>query len=125
MPFGGDRERPRQIWLNVVFPKAISIRGVRVLADARPGTPLPKAFRVQVRNGDAWLHFASAVEPQDASVPAKRVTALETEAIRVLFLTSDLPRSGDPQHDGIVRIRELLLLTPDGKEFTIPSLFTP
>ena len=48
-----------------------------------------------------------------------------TDALRVFVPAADLPKSERADLDGIVRICELLLILPDGKESPVIPLLQP
>ena len=48
-----------------------------------------------------------------------------TDGLRVFVLAGDLPRSERADVDGIVRICELLLILPEGKESAVVPLLQP
>lgn len=117
-PFGGGtHEAPADTWWAMEFPRPITLRGVTVVGDPRPEIPLQRRMRVEYREGSQWK---LAVEVRDATERTLRCrwsTPIQTDALRLLVPAADLPKSTRPDiPDGVVRVCELLLVLPDGRE---------
>jgi hypothetical protein len=118
-PYGGrTKAKPLDVWWAIGFPgnKVVRIKGVKIIGDPREIIPRQKNLQVQLRRGGAWK---TAAEVRDA--PGKDILAtwpepLEADGIRIVVPAADLPRSERVDVDGIVRICELLLVLPDGRE---------
>jgi hypothetical protein len=88
---GGTRAEPRDAWLIVELPGKLSIRGVRIVGDARAEIPLQKAFRIDVREaGGAWRTTGEAKGAAEKSVRVEWPEAVETDAVRFFVPAADL-----------------------------------
>ena len=122
---GALRDHVRDTWLLVEMPRKLRIKGVAVVGDQREVIPLQRNFQVQVRRDGRWI---TAGEVRDAKTKIARAVwaePLETDAVRIVVPAKDYPRSPWGGLDGFVRIAEVLLVLPDGKETTLPDLFCP
>ena len=85
-----------------------------------------KSLRIDYRDGGSWKTACEIREATAKTIQALWPTVLETDALRVFVPASDLPKSTRADiPDGVVRICELLLLLPDGRELSVPELFAP
>jgi chitodextrinase len=124
---GGTKDKPRDVWWAIEFPgaKKLQLRGVKIVGDDRPIIPLQRNLQIQVRTGGGW---ETVGELKDASVRTVTVDfpqVVTTGALRVLVPAADLPKSERADVDGIVRICELLLILPDGKESAVVPPLQP
>ena len=55
---GGTKEEPKEVWLSVELPKAISLKGIKVIGDNRPQVAQISTFRIQMRIDGAWKNVA-------------------------------------------------------------------
>ena len=128
MPYGGGaKDKPLDVWWAIEFPggRNIQFRGVKIIGDDRPIIPLQRNLKVQVRNGGGWQTVGELKDATTKTVTVDFPQVVTPEALRILVPASDLPKSERADVDGIVRICELLLILPDGKESPVPALLHP
>jgi hypothetical protein len=115
---GGTKEKPRDVWWAIQFPghKTLRIKGVKLIGDHREIIPLQRNLQVQVLRDGRWQTAAEVRDTKQKDVLATWPAPIEAAGIRVFVPAADLPRSDRPDVDGIVRICELLLVLPDGRE---------
>ena len=99
------------------------IRGLKIVGDHREVIPLQKALQVQVRREGGWKTVADVRDAPDKDIRVIFRQPVSTDAVRIFVPAADLPHSAQPEVDGIVRIRELLLIGEDGKEKTLEDWF--
>jgi hypothetical protein len=76
---------------------------------------------VQVRAEDGWQTVGELKDATAKTVRIDFAQVVATDALRVLVPAADLPKAERADVDGIVRICELLLILPDGKESPVVS----
>ncbi|MHB8974995.1 MAG: hypothetical protein ACYC4N_31590, partial [Pirellulaceae bacterium] len=81
--------------------------------------PLQKTLQVQVRDGAQWRTVGEVKSATTNTATISFEQPVTTDSLRVFVPAADLPRSDNLQVDGIVRICELLVTTPQGKELTL------
>jgi hypothetical protein len=115
---GGTKQKPLDVWWQLEFPdgKTRQIKGVKIIGDPREIIPLQKNLRVQLCLASKWTTVAEVRDAPQKDILATWPQPLETSGIRIVVPAADLPRSDRPELDGIVRICELLLVLPDGRE---------
>ncbi len=115
---GGSKEKPRDVWWQIEFPgkKLARIKGVRIVGDHREIIPLQKNLRVELLAEGAWKTVAEVRNAAEKDILARWPKPLAAGGIRIIVPAADLPKSDRPEVDGIVRICELLLVLPDGRE---------
>jgi hypothetical protein len=121
---GGTKEKPLDVWWRIESPgkKTWRIKGVRIIGDHREIIPLQKNLRVELCQAGVWKTVAEVRDAAQKDILATWPQPLETSGIRIVVPAADLPRSERPEVDGIVRICELLLVLPDGREVS-PAAF--
>lgn len=116
---GGEKSDPRDVWLGVNLPAETEISGVVIAGDDRDMMPVQKNFRIFVRQNESLLEVENALIRQDSAIKnCYEVGFMEShlaDGIMIWFDGDDLPKSELPDQDGLVRICELMLLTPDGE----------
>jgi hypothetical protein len=117
---GGTKEKPLDVWWAIEFPgkKTLRIKGVKIVGDHREIIPLQKSLQVQLLQQGVWRTVAHVQDAKQKDILATWPQPLEAGGIRILVPAADLPRSERPDVDGIVRICELLLLLPSGRELS-------
>ncbi len=120
---GGTKEKPLDVWWQIESPgkKTWRIKGVRIIGDHREIIPLQKNLRVELCQAGVWKTVAEVHDATQKDILATWPQPLETSGIRIVVLAADLPPSERPEVDGIVRICELLLVLPNGREVSPAS----
>ena len=77
---------------------------------------MQKNLQVQVRDGGNWKTVAEAQGRDDQDRNPAVCQPVTTDGLRILVPATDLPQSDNAQVDGIVRICELLAISPEGTE---------
>jgi hypothetical protein len=115
---GGTKQKPRNVWWAVEFPrsKTLRIKGVKLIGDHRDVIPLQKNLRVEVLQRGKWRTIAQVRDAKQKNILATWHKAVDAAGIRIFVPAADLPQSDRPEVDGIIRICELLLVLPDGRE---------
>jgi hypothetical protein len=115
---GGTKPNPRDVWWAIAFPakKTIRIKGIKIVGDHRDVIPLQKNLKVQVLQNGSWKTVAQVRDASQKDILATWPEPLDAAGIRIVIPAADLPRSDRPEVDGIVRICELLLVLPDGRD---------
>lgn len=114
---GGTKAKPLDVWWAIEFlKKPITIKGVKIIGDHRPIIPLQKNLQIQVRQAGAWTTVGQCKAAADKDIAIPFAGPVTTAALRVFVAASDLPSSDRAELDGIVRIAELLVIAPDGRE---------
>lgn len=123
-PYGrGTPEAPSAAWLEVELPRPLWLRGVVIAGDERAVIPLQKGWRIELRENGAWVTAAAISNAHQKTIRSLWESPRQTSAIRVYVPAADLPKSQLADiPDGVVRIAELLLVLPDGREAAIPDL---
>jgi hypothetical protein len=103
------------------------LQGVAVVGDNRPVIPIQRNLRVDCRDGRAWKTAGQVRDTSDRTLRIRWPVPVETDAVRIFVPAADLPRSERPEiPDRTVRVCELLLLLPDGREVTVEqAVMTP
>jgi hypothetical protein len=122
---GGTKSEPRDVWWAVKFPvaKPLRIKGVKIIGDHRDVIPLQKSLQVQVLEHGEWRTVALVRDAGQKDILATWPQPIEAAGIRIFVPAADLPRSDNAETDGIVRICELLLILPDGREVASADWF--
>ncbi len=117
-PFGGGtRDAPADTWWAVEFPHRIALSGVTIVGDARPEIPIQRRLLVQYREGQQWITAAEVHDATERTLRCKWSTPVQTDALRLFVPAADLPKSTRSDiPDGVVRVCELFLVLPDGRE---------
>jgi hypothetical protein len=117
---GGTKDKPCDVTWEIAFPatKTLVIKGVRIVGDHRDIIPLQKNLQVQLRQQGVWKTVATVRDAAQKDICATWPQPVEAGGVRIVVPAADLPRSEHPEVDGIVRICELLLVLPDGREVT-------
>lgn len=114
---GGTRAKPSDTWLVIELPRKLKLKGTVYYGDERPVIPLLRNFQVQVRQDGQWTTTAKVTGAATRVVTNAWPEVVETDALRFFVLGQDLPE-GDPE-GGVVRVCELELLLPDGRQVTV------
>jgi hypothetical protein len=120
---GGTKDKPLDVWWAIEFPggKKMQLKGVKIIGDDRLVIPLQRKLQVQVRTGGGWETVGELKDATTRTVTVEFSHAVTTDALRVFVPAADLPRSERADVDGIVRLCEMLLILPDGKESPVVS----
>jgi hypothetical protein len=126
-PYGGGKKGdPRDVWLGVNLPEETEISGVVIAGDDRDMMPVQKDFRVFIRQNESLLEVENVIIRQDTAIKnyyeVNFAESLFADGIMIWFDGDDLPKSELPDQDGLVRICELMLLTPDGEKTYVDQL---
>ena len=115
---GGTRGKPLDVWWAIEFPggRKLQLRGVKIVGDDRPVIPFQRNLKVQVRAEGGWQTMGELKDATAKTVRIDFTQVVATDALRVLVPAADLPKAERADVDGIVRICELLLILPDGRE---------
>jgi hypothetical protein len=115
---GGTKDNPRDIWWQIEFPgkQLRQIKGVHIIGDHREIIPRQKSLQVQLHQEGVWKTVAEVRDAPQKDILATWPRPLQARGIRIVVPAADLPRSDRPEVDGVVRICELLLVLPDGRE---------
>ena len=122
-----SKDKPLDVWWAFEFPagKKLQLKGVKIIGDDRPVIPLQRNLQVQVRDGGGWKTVGELKDATARTVTVDFSQVVITDALRVLVPAADLPKSERTDVDGIVRICEILLILPDGKESGLTPLLQP
>jgi hypothetical protein len=119
---GGTKDAPTDAWIAVQFPHPIAIQGAAVTGDDRPVIPLQRSLRIDCRAGTVWQPAGEVRNGADRTLRSRWPAPVLTDAVRVYVPAADLPKSERPDiPDGVVRVCELLLLLPDGREVNVET----
>ncbi|HOX55743.1 MAG TPA: glycoside hydrolase family 38 C-terminal domain-containing protein [Candidatus Paceibacterota bacterium] len=115
---GGTKEQPLSTWWAIEFHggKQRQLQGVKIIGDDREVIPLHRNLQVQVPEGSAWKTVGELKAATGRTVTVNFQGVVTAAGLRVLVPAADLPRSERSDVDGIVRICELMLVLPDGRE---------
>jgi len=120
---GGAKTEPKDAWLEVELPRALSLLGVIVVGDDRSVIPLQKSLRIDLRDASGWKTAAEVVNAASRTIQCRWDTPRTAEAIRVFVPARDLPKSERADiPDGVVRVCELMIILPDGSEAVLPDI---
>ena len=125
---GGTKDRPLDVWWSIELPagKEVRLKGLKIVGDERDIIPLQRNLQVQVREGAGWKTVGELKNASARTVTVDFSQAVTTAGLRVFVPAADLPKSERADVDGIVRICELLLILPDGREApVVPSPANP
>jgi hypothetical protein len=121
---GGTKEHPRDVFWAIEFPgKTLTLKDVKIIGDHRDVIPLQKNLQVQLQRAGKWETAAEVRNAEDRDITALLAQPLECTGIRILVPAADLPHSDRADVDGIVRICELLVILPDGREVPATDWF--
>ena len=101
--------------MSCPVPKTFTLHGVEIIGDFRDVIPLQKRLQVQVRDGRNWKTVAEVKDASTKDITVPFSVPVTTSGLRIFVPAADLPQSGEPGIDGIVRICELLAIAADGK----------
>ncbi len=115
---GGTKAQPLDVWWAIEFSagRTVRLKGVKIVGDDRDIIPLQRNLQVQVREGPAWKTVGELKDATARTVTVNFPQTVATAGLRVFVPAADLPKSERADVDGIVRICELLLILPDGRE---------
>ena len=114
---GGTKANPADVWWAVEFlKKPITIKGVKIIGDHRDVIPLQRSLQLQVRQAGAWKTVGGCKAVVEKDITITFPQSVTTDNLRVFVPSSELPTSDRADVDGIVRIAELLVITPEGLE---------
>ncbi len=120
---GGTKLSPKDVWLEVELPRPIQLSGVIVEGDNRPGIPLQKRLRIDLREDAQWTTAAEVTNGAANTIPCRWARPITAQAIRVYVSAGNLPKSDQPDiPDGVVRVCELKVLLSDGTETFLSNL---
>jgi len=120
---GGTPEKPADAWWTVEFPAPVRLRGVTIIGDYRAVIPFQRTLRIDYRSGGEWETVATVGNATEKTIRAQWAGTVETSALRIYVPAPDLPKSTLADiPDGVVRLCELLLLLPDGREVSVPDM---
>ena len=126
--FGGkSKENPVDVWLGVNLGEAKTVGGLTLIADPGDIFPLHHKFSVYVRNGEALNELKFTVTPDEKirnTFYVKFNEPVSADGVMIYFDKDQLPSGANPEQDGLVRIKEWLLLDADGKS-VLRSDFLP
>ena len=120
---GGTKQKPKDVWWAINFPKDVRIKGVKKVGDNRQAIPVLKNFQIQVADGKNWKTVDQVKDATTKTTTTLFDAVVETKGIRIFVSANDLPSSENLSVDGIVRICELLLIMPDGTEEMLKDVF--
>jgi hypothetical protein len=122
---GGTKDKPLDVWWAIEFPekKTLQIKGVKIIGDPREIIPMQKNLQVQLLRQGVWKTAAEIRDAKQKDILATWPEPLEAGGIRIFIPAADLPRSERTDIDGIVRICELLIVLPDGREASAADWF--
>jgi hypothetical protein len=125
--YGGQtKENPADVWLGVNLPAETKIRGIAIAGDEREMMPVQKDFKVFIRNNTELAELKDLTIEPDSTVKNSYTVNFDKEqsadGIMIYFDKEDLPKSELPEQDGLVRIKELLMITPEGEK-SVAELF--
>ena len=122
LPYGGGtKEKPRWTQISVMFPRRTTIAGVKIVSG--PGALLPSVYHLQRCNNGDWNSIGDIRSPKGESATLRLKAPVELEALRLLVMAKELSQSEDPRQNASLRIAEILLMLPDGKEVAIGECF--
>ena len=79
-------------------------------------------FKIFIRNNTELAEVKDLTIEADSTVKNSYSVFFDKEqsvdGIMIYFDKEDLPKSELPEQDGLVRVKELLMITPDGEELT-------
>ena len=120
---GKTRENPADVWLGVNLPDGTKFKGLILVGDEREMMPIQKDFKVFLRDNKTLLEVENPTVTADSTIKnyykvdfGENKTA---DGIMIYVNKEDLPKSELPEQDGLVRIKELLMITPEGEELTL------
>jgi Glycosyl hydrolases family 38 N-terminal domain/Glycosyl hydrolases family 38 C-terminal domain/Glycosyl hydrolases family 38 C-terminal beta sandwich domain len=124
---GGTKDRPLDTWWAIEFPegKQVQLKGVKIIGDDRAIIPLQRNLQVQVREGGEWQTAGQLEDAKEPTVTVVFPRVVTAAGVRIFVPAADLPKSEHAAQDGIVRICELLLILPDGREAPVVPLPQP
>jgi len=127
-PYGGGiKDQPLDVWWAIEFSagRTVRLKGVKIVGDDRDIIPLQRNLKVQVREGAAWKTVGELKDATARTVTVNLPQTVAAAGLRVLVPAADLPKSERADVDGIVRICELLLILPNGRESPVLPLPQP
>ena len=117
-PYGGKtKEDPADVWLGVNLETDTRLNGLIIMGDDREMMPIQKDFRIFLRRGEALVEVENPIITADPGT--KNFYEVDfgqsrtADGVMVFFDKDALPSSELPEQDGLVRIREMLVLTPE------------
>jgi len=120
---GKTRENPADVWLGVNLAEDTKLKGLVLVGDEREMMPIQKDFKVFLRHNKTLVEVENPTVTADSTIKnyyyvdfGENKTA---DGIMIYVNKEDLPKSKLPEQDGLVRIKELLMITPEGEELTL------
>ena len=124
---GGTKDQPLDTWWAIEFPggKKVQLKGVKIIGDDRAIIPLQRSLEVQICEAVGWRTVGELKDATARTVTVQFPAAIAAECLRIFVRAADLAKSERADLDGIVRICELLLILPDGREAPVVPLPQP
>jgi hypothetical protein len=120
---GGTKEKPNEVWLSVDLPKAIALKGFKIIGDIRSEVAQITTVKGQMRIGGEWKNVAEIKGAKGGEPVIVHLAAPVTaDGIKLIFPAGDLPAHADPVQNGIVRVDELVFILANGEEVVLPDL---
>jgi hypothetical protein len=120
---GGTKEKPNEVWLSVELPKAIALKGFKIIGDIRSEVAQITTVKGQMRIGGEWKNVAEIKGAKGGEPVIVHLAAPVTaDGIKLIFPAGDLPAHADPVQNGIVRVDELVFILANGEEVVLPDL---
>jgi len=120
---GGTKEKPLDIWWQAEFSKnPISIKGLKIIGDKRTEVAQIGSCLLQMRIGGVWKEVAGVKGAKGGEIEIVLDKPIISDGIKLIFPAGDLPFHNDAVQNGIVRVNEIRLILPDGKEMFMNEL---
>ncbi len=93
------------------------------MGDEREMMPIQNKFKVFLRHNKTLVEVENPIVTADSKIKNHyKVDFRENktaDGIMIFFNKEDLPKSELPEQDGLVRIKELLMITPEVEDLTL------
>lgn len=117
---GKTKANPADVWLGINLPDGTSFKGIKILGDEREMMPVQKKFKIYLRKKTELIElkeFTIIADPKVKNAYEVRYSEDQIgDGIMIFFDKDDLPKSDLQEQDGLVRIRELYLITDEGEQ---------
>ena len=117
---GKTRENPADVWLGVNLPDGTKFKGLKILGDEREMMPIQENFKILLRRDTELIEpneFTIIADPEVKNAYEVHYNEDQTaDGIMIYFNKDDLPKSVWKEQDGLVRIKELFLITDEGEQ---------